>query len=108
MVTSGGKRLRAAFCYWAWIGSGGPEMGAADDSFADPEELIINVGAAFEFGRIQPGYALAFGQAVHGVDGSLREHGGEPAREGCGKGGAGVRDHPHALQVGAVQLCQIF
>ncbi len=49
MVTSGGKRLRAAFCYWAWIGSGGPEMGAADDAFADPEELIINVGAAFEF-----------------------------------------------------------
>ena len=40
MVTSGGKRLRAAFCYWAWQGNGG-----------DPsdEELVINVGAAFEF-----------------------------------------------------------
>ncbi len=39
MATSGGKRLRAAFCYWAWQGNGG----AAD------EELVINVGAAFEF-----------------------------------------------------------
>ncbi len=49
MVTSGGKRLRAAFCYWAWRGSGGPDQqGAAADEL-DPEELIINMGAAFEF-----------------------------------------------------------
>lgn len=45
MVTSGGKRLRAAFCYWAWQGVGG----ADDDEPADPEDLIIDLGAAFEF-----------------------------------------------------------
>ncbi|MGH1490287.1 MAG: polyprenyl synthetase family protein [Acidimicrobiales bacterium] len=49
MVTSGGKRLRAAFCYWAWKGSGGPDHPAALANAHDPEELIINVGAAFEF-----------------------------------------------------------
>ncbi|MEM7275629.1 MAG: polyprenyl synthetase family protein [Actinomycetota bacterium] len=48
MVTSGGKRLRAAFCYWSWRGVGGPDHPAvaAED---DPEELVISVGAAFEF-----------------------------------------------------------
>ncbi len=49
MVTSGGKRLRAAFCYWAWQGSGGPDHPAATSGQYDPEELVINVGAAFEF-----------------------------------------------------------
>ncbi len=48
MVTSGGKRLRAAFCYWAWRGAGGPDHPAARAN-GDPEELVINVGAAFEF-----------------------------------------------------------
>lgn len=50
MVTSGGKRLRAAFCYWAWRGNGGADHPAAEAlADWDPEELIINVGAAFEF-----------------------------------------------------------
>ncbi len=55
MVTSGGKRLRAAFCYWAWRGNGGADHPAAARSGVhgvdgpDPEELIISVGAAFEF-----------------------------------------------------------
>ncbi|MEL6982213.1 MAG: polyprenyl synthetase family protein [Actinomycetota bacterium] len=52
MVTSGGKRLRAAFCYWAWQGVGGAEA-LADDRAGldqpDPEELIIDLGSAFEF-----------------------------------------------------------
>ncbi|MGI9596425.1 MAG: polyprenyl synthetase family protein, partial [Acidimicrobiales bacterium] len=48
MVTSGGKRLRAAFCYWAWVGSGGPDHPEVIDE-PDREELIISVGAAFEF-----------------------------------------------------------
>ncbi|MGI9052031.1 MAG: polyprenyl synthetase family protein [Ilumatobacteraceae bacterium] len=38
MVSSGGKRLRPAFCYWGFIGAGG-----------DPaDRRIINAGAAFE------------------------------------------------------------
>ncbi len=40
MVTSGGKRLRAAFCYWAWRGYYGEAMA---------EDLVIDMGAAFEF-----------------------------------------------------------
>lgn len=55
MVTSGGKRLRAAFCYWAWRGLGGPERPCATsgsggrDGPADPEARVIDLGAAFEF-----------------------------------------------------------
>ncbi|MEM7338845.1 MAG: polyprenyl synthetase family protein [Actinomycetota bacterium] len=39
VMSSGGKRLRAGFCYWAWRGAAGP---GAD------ERVIIDVGAAFE------------------------------------------------------------
>ncbi len=39
-MAAGGKRLRAAFCYWAW-------KGALDASTAD-ESAIIDAGAAFE------------------------------------------------------------
>ncbi len=55
MVTSGGKRLRAAFCYWAWRGVGGDDGhghngdGPNGIGDADPEDLIIDLGAAFEF-----------------------------------------------------------
>lgn len=44
MVTSGGKRLRAAFCYWAWRGVGGPDRAPGPD-----EKSVIDLGAAFEF-----------------------------------------------------------
>lgn len=37
-VLSGGKRLRAAFCYWAFVGAGGDE--------ADPR--VVDAGAALE------------------------------------------------------------
>ena len=50
MVTSGGKRLRAAFCYWSWHGAReltNPD--APTEPTDDPEDLVINVGAAFEF-----------------------------------------------------------
>ena len=40
IVTGGGKRMRAAFCYWAW-------RGVCEDG-AD-EQAIIDAGAAFEF-----------------------------------------------------------
>ncbi len=44
MTTSGGKRLRAGFCYWSWRGAGadGPAEVLDDDQ-------VIDVGAAFEF-----------------------------------------------------------
>jgi len=53
MTTSGGKRLRAGFCYWAWRGAAlldrgsGPQIGS--ESLELEEDLIIRVGAAFEF-----------------------------------------------------------
>jgi geranylgeranyl diphosphate synthase type I len=38
LVAHGGKRLRPAFCFWAWVGSGG-----------DPDDPVItDVGAAIE------------------------------------------------------------
>ncbi len=38
LVGGGGKRLRAAFCHWGWVGAGG-----------DPDDpLIVDAGAAFE------------------------------------------------------------
>jgi geranylgeranyl diphosphate synthase type I len=38
LVDAGGKRLRPAFCYWAYVGAGG-----------DPEaDIVFDVGAAFE------------------------------------------------------------
>jgi geranylgeranyl diphosphate synthase, type I len=39
LVLSGGKRLRAAFCHWSFVGAGGD----ADDP------LVLDAGAAFEF-----------------------------------------------------------
>ena len=44
-VLAGGKRLRPAFCYWAFVGAGGD----ADDP------AVIDAGAALEFcGRPSP------------------------------------------------------
>jgi geranylgeranyl diphosphate synthase, type I len=58
-VLSGGKRLRPAFCYWAFLGAGG----AAEDP------LIIDAGAALEM--------LHASALVHDdvIDGSRRRHG---------------------------------
>lgn len=39
LVLSGGKRLRPAFCHWAFVGAGG-----------DPEDaMVLDAGTAFEF-----------------------------------------------------------
>ena len=46
IVDRGGKRLRAAFCYWAWRGATG-----ADQDLGRPpsdESVVIDVGAALE------------------------------------------------------------
>ena len=63
IVASGGKRLRAGFCYWAWRGTTGalgpsptptptPGNGGAAprsaDGYARPEDIVIDVGAALE------------------------------------------------------------
>ncbi len=48
MATSGGKRLRAAFCYWAWKGVGA-ENSIPEADRAEAENLVIRVGTAFEF-----------------------------------------------------------
>ena len=49
MTTSGGKRLRAAFCYWAWRGALSMNgSGASADAHLD-DELAVDVGTAFEF-----------------------------------------------------------
>ncbi len=54
MVASGGKRLRAAFCYWTWRGFADPSgmvTTPADGPAVPPltESAVIDVGAAFEF-----------------------------------------------------------
>ncbi len=46
MTMSGGKRLRAGFCYWSWRGAAGlVDMPAEENR----DELVVDVGAAFEF-----------------------------------------------------------
>jgi geranylgeranyl diphosphate synthase type I len=40
---SGGKRLRAAFCYWGWRGAGG------DPNDAETEPGVVQVASALEF-----------------------------------------------------------
>lgn len=45
MVTTGGKRLRAAFCYWGWRGRRGD---AEPDHPGRSERAVIDAGAAFE------------------------------------------------------------
>lgn len=45
-VTGGGKRLRAAFCYWAWRGAS-PQAGPGEHGGGD-RDLVIDVGAALE------------------------------------------------------------
>ena len=59
LVLSGGKRLRPAFCYWAFVGTGG-----------DPDDtLVIDVGAAFE---LLHAFALMHDDVM---DGSLTRRG---------------------------------
>jgi geranylgeranyl diphosphate synthase type I len=60
VLHSGGKRLRAAFCYWAWHGAAGDRPvgiatgareGASGAEIGDPradETIVIDAGAAFE------------------------------------------------------------
>lgn len=60
-VLSGGKRLRPAFCFWAFIGAGGTES----------DRAVIDAGAALEM--------LHTAALIHDdiIDGSLRRHGAD-------------------------------
>jgi geranylgeranyl diphosphate synthase type I len=55
LVLSGGKRLRPAFCHWAFVGAGG-----------DPDSpLVIDAGAAFE---LMHGFALFHDDVMDDAD----------------------------------------
>ncbi len=55
LVEAGGKRLRPAFCYWAFVGAGG-----------DPDDpRIVDAGAAFE---LLHAFALAHDDVMDGSD----------------------------------------
>jgi geranylgeranyl diphosphate synthase type I len=63
LVLTGGKRLRPAFCHWAFVGSGG-----------DPgDPLVVDAGAAFE---LLHAFALVHDDVM---DGSDRRRGAETA-----------------------------
>jgi geranylgeranyl diphosphate synthase type I len=55
LVLAGGKRLRPAFCHWAYLGAGGP---------ADAE-LVVDVGAALELLHT---FALVHDDVMDGSD----------------------------------------
>src|ERR671911_1803490 len=55
LVDAGGKRLRPAFCYWAFVGAGG-----------DPDDpRIVSAGAAFE---LLHAFALVHDDVMDGSD----------------------------------------
>ena len=75
LVLSGGKRLRPAFCYWAFVGLGG-----------DPDDrMVTDAGAALELlhtfalihDDVMDGSALR-----HGIETAHLEHGRQHARSG--------------------------
>jgi geranylgeranyl diphosphate synthase type I len=49
-MVSGGKRLRAAFCYWSWRAHGGEDAGgrASVDGTTAGRDVVLEVGAALE------------------------------------------------------------
>ncbi|MDQ3306395.1 MAG: polyprenyl synthetase family protein [Actinomycetota bacterium] len=55
LVDAGGKRLRPAFCHWAYVGAGGD----GDDS------MVVDVGAAFE---LLHAFALVHDDVMDGSD----------------------------------------
>jgi geranylgeranyl diphosphate synthase type I len=54
LLLSGGKRLRPAFCHWAYVGAGG-----------DDEPLVTDIGAALE---LLHGFALIHDDVMDGSD----------------------------------------
>jgi geranylgeranyl diphosphate synthase type I len=87
LVLAGGKRLRPAFCYWSFVGSGG-----------DPDDpVVIDAGAALELlhtfalihDDVMDGSPLRHGiEAVHVEHG--RRHGDAGWRGDSGRFGEGV------------------
>src|ERR1700737_204717 len=44
LVVAGGKRLRPAFCHWAYVGAGGPPTAPAGSDVGAPLELLPTPG----------------------------------------------------------------
>ena len=58
LVMSGGKRLRPAFCHWAFVGCGG-----------DPDDPIV-IDAGPVLSSVSPGSTIVIGGEVPGAPGS--------------------------------------
>lgn len=63
-MSGGGKRIRAAFCYWAWRGNL-VNLGLAEDTAHNDERIIIDCGAAFELLQT---FALIHDDIMDGAD----------------------------------------
>lgn len=64
-MSGGGKRIRAAFCYWAWRGTL-VNLGLADEKPSEEaEETVISCGAAFELLQT---FALIHDDIMDGAD----------------------------------------
>jgi geranylgeranyl diphosphate synthase, type I len=78
LVTAGGKRLRPAFCYWAFVGAGG-----------DPDDpVVVDVGAALE---LLHAFALVHDDVMDGSDvrrgrAAVHRHFADAHRERQGRG----------------------
>jgi geranylgeranyl diphosphate synthase type I len=84
LVTAGGKRLRPAFCYWAFVGTGG-----------DPDDQrVIDAGAALE--------VLHASALLHDdvMDGSTRRRGVEAAHTDFGRRHASAGWHGESRRFG--------
>ncbi len=63
-MSGGGKRIRAAFCYWAWRGNL-VNLGLADTNTSTDEAVIVDCGAAFELLQT---FALIHDDIMDGAD----------------------------------------
>jgi len=84
LVTAGGKRLRPAFCYWAFVGAGGDP--------ADPR--VDDVGAALE---LLHAFALVHDDVM---DGSARRRGRPSVHTAFGSTHRAARAHGEARRFG--------
>jgi geranylgeranyl diphosphate synthase type I len=78
LVTAGGKRLRPAFCYWAFVGAGG-----------DPDDpVVVDVGASLE---LLHAFALVHDDVMDGSDvrrggAAVHRHFADAHRDALGRG----------------------
>jgi geranylgeranyl diphosphate synthase type I len=89
LVLAGGKRLRPAFCHWAYVGAGGDDLDA-----------VVDVGAAFE---LLHAFALVHDDVM---DGSDRRRGAPTTHVAHAEGhiAAGWRGEPRRFGEGVAIL----